>query len=274
MTTGELDVAVAIPHIDRMKCRGIGLVTMLCLLGVLPVLPVKGQDGIAALEKRVDALEQKVDRILELLEEKSVYDSREEIANAKSESSRGKVETADDGRLAATAGTSDKTQLQIGALLSAYRVDKTSYKTPQTSTPDERMSDKGNDFRVGNYLARESAKMFKNHLMGCKWQGYLWIEEPGDYMFTGQPGKRGGAMQLSINGQGLLAPKSRSTPALGEISIKDSGFYWLEIWIAPSRAYSSGSHNEVQAVFQYRRQGETKFTKITPGSLYSPKAKK
>ena len=220
-------------------------------------------------EERLATLEKKLDRILELLEQEQ--EDKETSDDGTNNESIPKV-TSEKGKKTTKAAVDKKTQLQNGAALSAYLITADSYPTPQQGKPIVQITDKGTGFRLGNYLATPASKTYEAHHVGVKWQGYIWIDKPGEYTFNSRYLTSGRTIcSLSINGQNILqAYGNQRAPALGNIVLTTPGAYHFEVWMASQ--YDGDNHTSFQ--IEYGLFGASEFTKVTPGSLYSRVQKK
>jgi hypothetical protein len=165
----------------------------------------------------------------------------------------------------------DKTVLVNGCSLKAYLVTQQSYGTPQISDPVVAFVDKASDFSIGNFLATPASKTFESHQMGVKWEGYLWIDTPGKYLFSATCIKKAygtGVLTFSLNGNNVLnTTSSENAPALGTITINTPGAYYAEVWIGCSRQ----GMNALAFRLEHSIIGAPKMDKISPANLYTKK---
>jgi len=115
------------------------------------------------LEARVDVLEQKMDRIIELLEKTS--------AEGKEGQAVGEVETKSKDGDELKPQVAEKTLLKNGTSLQAYLVTESSWQTSQQGDAIVAVTDKGAKFTIANFLATPATKTFENHQVGVKWAG-------------------------------------------------------------------------------------------------------
>lgn len=234
-------------------------------MGILPVF-MMGMLSAQTVEDRVDVLEKKMDRILELLEKKdNPAPDKEKPAPAAAEAEAKAKETVK------APVVNDKTVLVNGCSLKAFLVTKESYETEQIGDPVVNIMDKGANFTMGNFLATPASKTFERHQMGLKWEGYLWIDAPGKYMFTATSLKRvygNAVLHVSLNGNNLLKTNmDQRAPGLGTITISSPGAYYLEVWLGGGQS----GMNQVSFGLEYGTIGATKMNKISPSTLYSKK---
>jgi hypothetical protein len=219
-------------------------------------------------EARVNNIEQKLDLILETVQKRS--------GEPKSSPQPLLASAESPGEKIATSFEKGASGLQSGARLSAYIVTQASAPTPQIGTPIESFVDTSSAFSIGNFLATPSSKTFEQHQVGVKWEGFLYFDEGGTYMFSAGISHGGayrvtmGVAQLTLKGNVVVkCSSSDSAPALGTIEIAAPGKYRVEVWLAPVTA--AYDRNLLSCQFQFRKQGAAEFVPINPGALYTEK---
>ncbi len=228
----KADLTTDPPKAQNASVMKISPLFSLLIVGYLSPFHASAQN----VEERLGVLEEKVGKILAILEKQAEQTKKPTPPAPQAPGEVVDNQAADSAdELSATVSKRGKKTLEKGTKLKAYVVNTASYKTPQQADPIVSITDNSVNFTIGNFLATDASKLFEKHQVGVKWEGYLWIDEPGNYTFASTYNDNASVpdvCQLAIDGQIVLQANSRqSAPAIGHIKLPEVGAYFVEIWM-------------------------------------------
>jgi hypothetical protein len=162
-----------------------------CSLKTLLLLPIlaahfslaHAQEEGTTVEDRVNSLEQKMDRILNLLESKASPPAAETPATTSAPTASPDQPTLQPVTPAAPEPARET--LKEGTILEVWLLDDSFQgTTPPPTRSTGTLIDLAEPFATNNFLAESALDSIKHQRLAMRWSGFIVIREPGEYNFS------------------------------------------------------------------------------------------